>query len=82
MKRTAMVVCPQPEAAESGIEILRAGGNAVDAAIATALAQTVIDPLMCGIAGLGSLAVYMPGSGIHEYLDFHAPAPVAAQPGM
>ena len=45
-----MVVCPQPEAAESGVDILRAGGNAVDAAVACALAQTVVDPLMCGIA--------------------------------
>ncbi len=78
----AMVVCPQPEAAEAGIEILEAGGNAVDAAIACALAQTVVDPLMCGIAGFGSLAVYLPGQGVHEYIDFHAPAPRAARPDM
>ena len=45
----AMVVAPQPEAVEAGIEILRAGGNAVDAAIATAFVQGVVDPLMCGI---------------------------------
>jgi gamma-glutamyltranspeptidase/glutathione hydrolase len=77
-----MVVCPQPEAAASGIEILKAGGNAVDAAIACALAQTVVDPLMCGIAGFGSLAVYLPGLRLHEYLDFHAPAPRAAAPEM
>ena len=77
-----MVVCPQPEAAEAGVEILRAGGNAVDAAIACALAQTVVDPLMCGIAGFGSLTVYKPEAGVHEYLDFHAPAPRAARPDM
>ena len=73
-KKEAMVVCPQPEAAESGIEVLRAGGNAVDAAIATALAQTVVDPLMCGIAGFGTAAVYVPGTQTHEYFDFHSPA--------
>ena len=77
-----MVVCPQPEAAESAVEILEVGGNAIDAAIACALAQTVVDPLMCGIAGFGSLATYMPCRGLHEYLDFHAPAPLAATPAM
>ncbi|MFQ1063313.1 gamma-glutamyltransferase [Bordetella trematum] len=82
MKRKGMVVCPQPEAAESGIEVLRAGGNAIDAAVACALAQTVVDPLMCGIAGFGTAAVYRPGSGQHEYVDFHAPAPAAARPDM
>lgn len=82
MTGTGMVVCPQPEAAEAGIEILRAGGNAVDAAIACALAQTVVDPMMCGIAGFGSLAVCKPADGVHEYLDFHAPAPQAARPDM
>jgi len=82
MKRKGMVVCPQPEAAESGIEVLRAGGNAVDAAVACAFAQTVVDPLMCGIAGFGTAAVYLPGSATHEYVDFHAPAPLAARPDM
>lgn len=82
VNRTAMVVCPQPEAAESGIEILKAGGNAIDAAIACAMAQSVVDPLMCGIAGFGSMAIYLPEQNIHEYLDFHAPAPRAARPDM
>ncbi|MGO4766202.1 gamma-glutamyltransferase [Cupriavidus sp. 2KB_3] len=77
-----MVVCPQPEAAESGAEILKAGGNAVDAAVACALAQTVVDPLMCGIAGFGTAAVYLPGSSVHEYFDFHATAPGNARPDM
>src|SRR5215217_103338 len=49
-----MVVAPQPEAAEAGVEVMRAGGNAVDAAIAAAFVQTVVDPLMCGIAGFGT----------------------------
>lgn len=77
-----MVVAPQPEAVEVGVEILRAGGNAIDAALACAFMQTAIDPLMCGIAGFGSLAVYMPGAKVHEYIDFHAPAPAAATPTM
>lgn len=81
MAKQAMVCCAQPEAAESGIEILRQGGNAVDAAVAVALAQTVVDPLMCGIAGFGTAAVYLPGRA-HEYFDFHSPAPRAARPDM
>ncbi|WP_227460741.1 gamma-glutamyltransferase [Cupriavidus pauculus] len=82
MSTQGMVVCPQPEAAESGAEILKAGGNAVDAAVACALAQTVVDPLMCGIAGFGTAAVYMPGSNAHEYFDFHATAPGSARADM
>ena len=77
-----MVVAPQPEAAEAGIEAMRAGGNAVDAAIAAAFVQTVVDPLMCGISGFGSAGIYMPGRNTHEYVDFHAPAPAAARPDM
>jgi hypothetical protein len=55
----SMVVTPQPEATEAGRDILAAGGNAIDAAIATALVQSVVDPFMCGIAGFGSLAVFL-----------------------
>jgi len=85
MNRKGMVSCAQPEAAEAGAEILKAGGNAVDAAVACALVQTVVDPLMCGIAGFGTAAVYMPGAGTHdthEYFDFHATAPAGARPDM
>ncbi|WP_215907009.1 gamma-glutamyltransferase [Phreatobacter aquaticus] len=78
----AMIVAAQPEAAEAGALILKAGGNAVDAAIAAALVQTVVDPLMCGIAGFGSMGIYKPDAGVHEYVDFHAPAPLKATPTM
>jgi gamma-glutamyltranspeptidase/glutathione hydrolase len=77
-----MVSAPQPEAAEAAIEIMRAGGNAVDAAIACALVQTVVDPMMCGIAGFGSMGIYLRDRQTHEYIDFHAPAPLAATPTM
>ncbi len=77
-----MICAPQPEAAEAGIEIMRAGGNAVDAAIGCALVQSVVDPLMAGIAGFGSLGLYLPARGFHGYIDFHSPAPGAARAEM
>jgi gamma-glutamyltranspeptidase/glutathione hydrolase len=77
-----MVVAAQPEAAEAGADILRAGGNAIDAAIATAFVQGVIDPLMTGIGGFGSMGIFLPSRGEHSYIDFHAPAPGKARPDM
>jgi gamma-glutamyltranspeptidase/glutathione hydrolase len=77
-----MVSAAQPEAVEAGLEALKAGGNAVDAAVATALVQTVVDPQMCGIAGFGCLHVYDPKRGLHECLDFHGRAPLAVKPDM
>ena len=53
-----MVCAPQPEAVEAGVMALRRGGNAVDAAITCALVQTVVDPMMCGIAGFGTVQLY------------------------
>ncbi|ESW78012.1 gamma-glutamyltransferase [Mesorhizobium sp. LSJC285A00] len=80
--RDAMIVAPEPEAVEVGAEILKAGGNAIDAAIACALVEGVVDPMMCGIAGFGSMGIYAPSKGRHQYIDFHAPAPLAAREDM
>src|SRR6186713_845143 len=53
-----VVVCPQPRAADVGAAILAKGGNAFDAAVATAFSQMVNDPFMCGIGGMGTLHYY------------------------
>jgi gamma-glutamyltranspeptidase/glutathione hydrolase len=58
-----MVVCPEPLAAEVGASLLRQGGNAMDAAIGTAFAQCVVDPLHCGIAGVGVLTAHNADTG-------------------
>jgi len=77
-----MVRAPQPEAVEAGALVLRDGGNAVDAAVACALVQTAVDPQMCGIAGFGSLHIHAPALGVHQVLDFHSRAPLAAREDM
>ena len=79
---TPHIVAPQPEAAEAGALILKEGGNAVDAAVATALVQTVVDPQMCGLAGFGTMQIYLPQKKFHGCIDFHACAPAACTPDM
>ena len=59
----AMVCAPQPEAVDAGLDVLREGGNVMDAAIAAALVQTVVDPQMCGVAGFGSMQIYHAEAG-------------------
>ena len=67
----AMIVAPQPLAAEEGIEVLRRGGNAVDAAVTTALVQGVVDPQMCGIGGGGVMLVREPVSTDVVVFEFY-----------
>ena len=51
MARNGMVTTSQPLAAETGLEILRQGGNAVDAAVATAAVLNLVEPMNVGLAG-------------------------------
>jgi gamma-glutamyltranspeptidase / glutathione hydrolase len=74
----SMITAPQPEAVEAGADILRAGGSAVDAMLACAFTQGVVDPLMCGIGGLGTLQVYDPATGRHQVIDGMGTCPGAA----
>lgn len=76
-----MIVCPQPVAAEAGLEVLRAGGNAVDAAVTAAFCQGVLDPQMCGIGGSGMMLVHSP-AGATEVIEFHARAGSRVRPDM
>ncbi len=77
-----MIVAPQPEAVEAGAVVLKNGSNCVDAAIACALVQGVVDPLMCGITGFGSIQMYLPSKGVHTCIDFHGKVPAAATAHM
>ena len=69
----AIIVCPQPQAAEVGLEVMRRGGNAVDAAVTCAFVQGVIDPQMCGIGGCGAMLLHSPRTG-DTLLEFYATA--------
>jgi gamma-glutamyltranspeptidase/glutathione hydrolase len=77
-----MIVAPQPEAVEAGAAVLAAGGNAMDAVVACALAQGVVDPMMCGIGGLGVITLHDPRSGTQVVFDGLAPCPAAAHAEM
>ncbi|HZQ50361.1 MAG TPA: gamma-glutamyltransferase [Candidatus Dormibacteraeota bacterium] len=67
------VVCPQPAAAEIALEVLKRGGNAVDAAVTCAFVQGVLDPQMCGIGGCGVMLIHH-HDGQDTLLEFYATA--------
>jgi gamma-glutamyltranspeptidase/glutathione hydrolase len=76
-----MVVSEHPEASRAGAQVLAAGGNAVDAAIATGLALAVTWPAAGNIGGGGFMVIRFP-DGTTTALDFRERAPMAAHPDM
>lgn len=76
-----MVVANHPLGSAAGAEMLAAGGNAVDAAIATLFALTVVEPMMVGIFGAGMTHLRL-ADGRHLVIDNYTVAPAAARPDM
>jgi gamma-glutamyltranspeptidase/glutathione hydrolase len=74
------VASAAPAATEAGLEILRSGGNAADAAVATALALAVVHPAAGNLGG-GGFAVARFGARVSA-LDFRETGPAATTPGM
>ena len=79
--RNGMVVASDGVAAEVGLDVLRAGGSAVDAAVATAFALAVTLPAAGNIGG-GGFLVYRAADGSAAAYDFRETAPAAASPEM
>jgi gamma-glutamyltranspeptidase/glutathione hydrolase len=76
-----MVASEHPEASRAGAEVLAAGGNAVDAAIATGFALAVTHPSAGNIGGGGFMVIRFPDGGATA-LDFREKAPLSAHPEM
>ena len=75
--KTAMAVASKYEVSQVGAEILKKGGNAVDAAVAMGFAQAVAEPFTNGPGG-GGLAVIHMADGKNIFVDFREIAPAAA----
>ncbi|MSO65731.1 MAG: gamma-glutamyltransferase family protein, partial [Alphaproteobacteria bacterium] len=77
-----MVAAAHPLAAQAGLVILRRGGNAIDAAIAVALALNVVEPQAAGIGGGAFLVFYDAAAKRTTTFDGRETAPASATPDM
>jgi gamma-glutamyltranspeptidase/glutathione hydrolase len=78
--RRGAVAANHPLAAQAGFLALRAGGNAVDAAVATGLVLSVVEPMMSGLGGDAFYQVFDAVSGRAVVFNGTGPAPAAASP--
>jgi gamma-glutamyltranspeptidase/glutathione hydrolase len=80
--RRGMVVAQARAAAEAGVTVLEAGGNAVDAAVATAFALAVVEPWNSGLGGIGFGIVHPAGQARAEVVDFGPVSPRGLDPAL
>src|SRR5205814_1846691 len=78
----SVVASNHPPASAAGVEMLVRGGNAVDAAVATLFALTVVEPMMVSIAGAGFFVIRDGKTGNVVTLDNYATCPAAATETM
>lgn len=79
--RRGMVITNHPLASAAGAEMLAAGGNAIDAAIAAFFTLSVVEPMMTGILG-GGMAHIRLANGTHAVIDNQSTAPLATGPAI
>src|SRR5687768_6918085 len=73
-----VVTSAHPLASDAGAAMLRRGGNAIDAAVATAFAIGVTEPEMSGVGGGGAMLIWLQRERRSEFLDFYPAQPVAS----
>lgn len=78
----SMVVSAHPLASNAGVKMLKQGGNAIDAAVATAFAISVVEPFSAGIGGGGFAMVRLTENSEIKALDFRERAPQKATQNM
>lgn len=80
--KKGMVVAAHPEAVKSGLSTLKKGGNAVDAAIATAFTLNAAEPFASGIGGGGFMVIFLAKEKRATVINFREKAPAKANPSM
>ncbi|MCQ4169351.1 MULTISPECIES: gamma-glutamyltransferase [Hafnia] len=79
--KNGMVVSSQHLASQVGVDILKMGGNAIDAAVAVGYAQAVVNPCCGNIGGGGFMTIHL-ANGENTFINFRETAPAAASANM
>ncbi|MEE4311123.1 MAG: gamma-glutamyltransferase [candidate division KSB1 bacterium] len=74
-KQQGMIVTAHPLASEAGLSVLRDGGNAVDAAVVSALVLGIVEPYASGLGGGGGMLIYLHDADSLTYVNYYPCAP-------